>query len=128
MPDAQTLLLTYLRLAAVAFERRKPYQRDRFLVLVAVLAEECGRRDLAEACRRRVLQNNPGHMFKRFDSVGDALIDEDFHPYVRRLLREWPYEKAEHVLTHPDVETTEASHFHEAALTDLLGLEMERDR
>jgi hypothetical protein len=127
MPDAAKLLLMYLRLAAVAHERRKPYQCDRLLVLAAVAAEELDRWEFAEACRRRVLENNPGHMLKRFDSMAEALADDDFQPYLRRLLREWPYEKAEHVLAHPDVETTEASHFSEAALTALLGLEMERD-
>lgn len=124
MPDAATLLLMYLRLAAVAHERHRPYQRDKFLVLVAAVAQELGRSDLAEVCRRRVLENNPGHMLKHSGSIGEALADEDFQPYMRRLLREWPYEKAEHVLAHPDVETTEASHFNEAALTDLLDLQV----
>ena len=91
-------LILYLRLAQAFKNRMQPSDRDRALVLAGVKA--CGLRMLPVAgfCRQLILQNNHGHMVRKWDTFDEALDDGDFLHFLRQLNRKLPVERAETLL------------------------------
>lgn len=98
MSTACQPLIVYLELARAAELRRRPYERDRLLVLAAVAACRAGQTEVAEFCRHKVLANNPGHVLANYEDVVAALADERFDEVFKRHERAFPLERAEHML------------------------------
>ena len=95
-------LLNYLQLAAVSSRKQQPFGRDRLLVLAAAAACECGLLEVAERCRSLVQANNPQHLIARYDSVPDALRDDEFQPLLKHLRQLCPPEQAEFLVENQD--------------------------
>jgi len=99
MPTAQEILSVYLQLARVSQRRRKAMARDRFLVLASMVAVDLELWDVADLCRRRILDHNPGHLVRRFESMRDAVGNEDYETLVTQLWRKYPFERLEYLLS-----------------------------
>jgi hypothetical protein len=91
-------LALYLRLAHVYKSRMQLPDRDRCLVLAASCAGLLKLKPVAKFCRAMVLQNNPGHMLRRWETMDEALQDDDFHVFLKQLGRRFPVEKGESIL------------------------------
>ncbi len=104
MPGTIHELATFLHLAQTFWRQKKMSDRDRLLVLGGSLASESGLSRIAAYCRQLVLQNNHGHMIRRWDSFAQALGDEDFMHFLRQLRRRFPLEKAESILSSFDIQ------------------------
>lgn len=87
-------MAAYLKLAQAYRSRSLLPDRDRALLLAAVNASLLQMHPLAELCRKMILQNNPGHMLRKFESVAEATKDSDFHAFAKQIRRKIPYEKA----------------------------------
>lgn len=98
MSTACEPLILYLELARAAELRRRPFERDRLLVLAAVAASRSGQESLAAFCRHKVLSSNPGHALAKSFDVASALREESFRRVLSRLERAFPRERAEHML------------------------------
>lgn len=99
MPTTQEILSVYLQLAGVSQRRRKAMARDRFLVLASMVAVDLELWEIADLCRRRILDHNPGHLVRRFESMRDAVDDEDYEALVTQLWRKYPFERLEYLLS-----------------------------
>lgn len=88
----------YAELALIAAQRRQMFGRDRFLLLAGVAATRAGWADVASRCRELIVSHAPQHLIGRYASFADALRDEDFAPFLRRMARFCPPERAEHLL------------------------------
>ena len=98
MKDEIDQLATFLYLANANWKMLQMSDRDRLLVLCAVQAADLGFPSIAAFCRQLVLKNNQGHMLRRWDSVEEALEDEDFHTFLKQVRRRFPVERAETML------------------------------
>jgi hypothetical protein len=92
------LLGLYLHLARASEQRRRPLVRDKLLLLAGVIAARMELPHIAALCRQRILEHNPGHMVRRWPTLGDALEDDDFLHLLRQAQRRYPLEKAERML------------------------------
>ena len=92
------ILGTYLHLAAQHGKRLLMPDRDRFLVISAVIAQKIGLFRVAAYCRYLILENNPGHMLKRWTTLKLALEDSDFLHFLKQVQRRFPQERAEQLL------------------------------
>ena len=97
-------LATYLHLARAMWKKRLMPDRDRILVLAGVTAVALELYPIANYCRYLILQNNQGHMVRRWATMKIALTDPDFHQFVKQLLRRFPTEKAESMLKEHGIE------------------------
>ena len=88
-------LILFLRLAQAFNDRLLLPDRDRALVLAACCAELNQMPPVAEFCRQLILQNNRGHMVRKWNSMGDALQNADFVHFLRQIQRKLPVEAAE---------------------------------
>jgi hypothetical protein len=122
----------YLHLARASQQRQRPLVRDKMLVLAGAVAAERGLRQVAACCRERVLSHNAGHLVGRYASLEEALGDERFQTYLRKLRRDFPLEKAEHILDSLGIqlagerETYYTDHEYAASLLGLSTEELER--
>ena len=91
-------LIPYLRLARASSDRLQMKQRDQALVMAGVCAAMLKIDRIAHFCRSLILQNNHGHMLKRYESFGDAIVDDNFVTYLRRLREKLDPEKARELL------------------------------
>lgn len=98
MSTAHEPLAMYLHLARASGQRLRPLVRDKMLVLAGAIAAERGLDEVAACCRQRVLGNNAGHLIGRYATFGEALEDDSFQFYLRKLKRDFPLEKVEHIL------------------------------
>lgn len=98
MADNIDHLALYLHLARASELRRRPLVRDKLLVIAAASAVEAGLSRIAALCRQKVLTHNPGHMFRRWNSVEQAADADDFQWFLKQLQRRYPPEKAEQML------------------------------
>jgi hypothetical protein len=98
MSDPIEILAVYLYLAVAAGKRLQMPDRDRLLVISTVNACHCGLPLVAAYCRRLILENNPGHMLRRWSSTEQALKDSDFLHFLKQIQRRFPQEKAETML------------------------------
>lgn len=109
------LLGMYLHLARASERRRRPQVRDRLLVIAASIAEKCQLSRIAAYCRHCVLTNNPGHLIRRWPTIGAALGESDFLHFLKQLQRRYPLEKAEQMMLELNIEM---AHEREAYFTD----------
>lgn len=91
-------LAVYLHLARASAVRQRPLVRDRFLLLAAGEASRLGLADLAEQCRRIIVEHNRGHLLARWGSYRAAAGEPEFQDLLRRTARQFSAEKAEHML------------------------------
>jgi hypothetical protein len=98
MASADATLRVYEALAHWYERQGQAKQRDWFLVLAADRALAAGRPDEAERLRGRLLQTNPHHLLKPFDSFAEALKSPDVEGYVADLRRLYPPDMAEQLL------------------------------
>jgi hypothetical protein len=103
MDDHDAAMLTFVKLAGVSQSREQLGPRDKFLVLAGVAAARAQHPAVAHRCRELVLANNPAHLFKRYDTVEQALEDVEFQAYFKQVSRFCSYEKAEHHLSQLDI-------------------------
>lgn len=95
----ESAMLAYATLAEISQRKQQFPQRDKFLLLTGITACRAGWLEIAARCRALVLDNNPVHLVRRFDSLPDALRSSEFDSFYKQLLRFCPYEKAEHLLS-----------------------------
>jgi hypothetical protein len=105
MDEHDAAMLAFVKLAGVSQSRSQLGPRDKFLVLAGIAADRAGHGAVAERCRELVLANNPSHLLKRYESMPQALADEEFQIYQKQLSRFCSYEKAEHHLSQLDIST-----------------------
>src|SRR5262245_61857021 len=98
MASADQTLRLYEDLAHWYERQGQAKQRDWFLVLAADAALSAGRMDEAERLRGRLLQANPHHLLRPFDSFAEALKSPDVRGYVTDLRRLYPPETAQQLL------------------------------
>ena len=98
MPAPSALLDLYLNLAKVSEDQHRPQHRERFLALAASAAFDAGDASAAEACRSMIVDANPMHTFRRFNSAAEALGATEVAEYIVSLRRLYPFEKAEFLL------------------------------
>ncbi len=55
-------------------------------------------------CRKLVLEHNPQHLIRRWPTMQQALLDEEFLCFLRQLRRRYPQEKAEQLLQSLDID------------------------
>ena len=88
-------LVLYLRLAQAFKQKLKMPDRDRALVLAGTCAAILDMKSIDDFCRKIILQNNHGHMIKRWSSFAEAIRMEDFGIFLKQLRRRFPVERAE---------------------------------
>lgn len=88
-------LVLYLRLAQAFKQKLKMPDRDRALVLAGTCAAILDMKSIDDFCRKIILQNNHGHMIKRWSSFAEAIRMEDFGIFLKQLRRRFPIERAE---------------------------------
>src|SRR4051812_7238868 len=98
MPAPSALLDLYLNLAKLSEEQHRPQHRERFLALAASAANDAGDAGVADACRSMIVDANPMHTFRRFNSAEEALGAVEVAEYILSLRRLYPFEKAEFLL------------------------------
>lgn len=98
MPETCDELALYLHLARASEVRRRPLVRDKLLVLAGKTDLEMRLEPIAEHCRAKVLAHNPGHILRNYATLADALADETFRSFFKRLSQAYPRERAEHML------------------------------
>jgi hypothetical protein len=98
MPNADQKIRTYRELADIYDRQGQAQMRDRFLVLAADTALAAGQAGEAERLRVRLLQFNPHHLLKPYDSFAEAAKSTDVENYLSALRRSHPYERSEHLL------------------------------
>lgn len=95
MPDKLQELVLFLRLAQAFKKRLQMSDRDRALVLAGTYAAMLKMTPVAEFCRKLILQNNHGHMLRKWPTFADAIQESDFITFLRQVRRRLPTEKAE---------------------------------
>lgn len=95
MRDHQTNLFVYLNLARDRKKKLEMSDHARLLVLSAEAACESGLTSISQFCRQQVINNNPGHLIGRFETVNDALADADFQFFLSKIRRRFTIEHAE---------------------------------
>jgi hypothetical protein len=95
----------YLHLARAAELRRQPLVRDRLLFLAGVIAAQIpGLAPIAECCRAKILEHNPGHLVARRPTLSGSLKEPDFDALVVQLARRYGPEQAEQMLVQLGIE------------------------
>ena len=105
MSSAVEQLGLYLHLARAADLRRQPLVRDRLLLLAASIAMGIeGLAPLAEFCRTKILEHNPGHMLGRWPTVAAGLAEPELGSLIVQLARRYGPEQAEQLLVQLGIE------------------------
>jgi hypothetical protein len=122
----------YLHLARASQQRQRPLVRDKMLVLAGAVAAERGLAQVAACCRQRVLSHNAAHLIGHYPAFSDALEDERFQTLLRKLRRDFPLEKVEHMLSSLGIQiagerqTYYTDHEYAASLLGLSSEELDR--
>ncbi len=95
MPDPMKEMILFLRLAQAFKNRLQMSDRDRALVLAGTYASMMQMVPVAEFCRQLILQNNHGHMLRKWPTFADAIQENDFITFLRQVRRRLPTERAE---------------------------------
>ena len=98
MAEADRLLGMYLHLARASKMRQQPLVRAKLLVLAGVQAQEMGLDQISALCRHRILAQNPRHLVRRWQTIGEALAMEPFQTHLKQLRRRYSREKVEHMI------------------------------
>ena len=72
--------------------------RDRLLIISGFIAARMKLPRISDHCRKLILENNPGHMIRKWDSFESAITDSDFQHFLKQMQRRFPQEKAETLL------------------------------
>ena len=80
-------LVLYLRLAQAFKNKLQMPDRDRALVLAGTCAAILEMKCIDNFCRKLILQNNHGHMMKRWESFAEAIHQEDFGIFIKQIRR-----------------------------------------
>jgi hypothetical protein len=102
-------------LARASEQRRRPLVRDKLLLLAGVIAARMELSHIAAYCRKRILEHNPGHMVRRWPTLGEAINEDEFLHLLRQVQRRYPLEKAERLLASLGIDM---AHEREAYYTD----------
>jgi len=100
------VLASYLQLARAAKQRKQPLVRDRVLLLAGVIAAQIDLAPIAAACREQILAHNPRHLVSHWQTIGEALDEEDFQALVNQLSTRYGPERVEQLVQ--QLETSEA--------------------
>lgn len=92
------LLGIYLHLARAAAQRQRPLVRDRLLFLAAAISADLRLPAVAACCRAKVLENNPGHLLKRWNTIEEATDSDDFIALRRQLVKKYSPERVEQLM------------------------------
>ena len=95
MLDPFQELIIYLRIAQAFKNRLQMSDRDRALVMAATCASVLQMHSIANFCRRLILQNNQGHMLRKYGTFAEALEDCDFGVFVKQVRKKLSPEAAE---------------------------------
>ncbi len=95
-------MILFLRLAQAFKNRLQMSDRDRALVLAGTYAAMMQLTPVAEFCRKLILQNNQGHMLRKWPAFADAIQEDDFITFLRQVRRRLPTERAEVLLEELD--------------------------
>lgn len=68
------------------------------LVLAGVEAANLCLKRLENHCRIEILNNNPRHLIGKWETIGEALLDDEFLAFLKNLRRKYPVERAERLL------------------------------
>lgn len=98
MVDHLQELVLFLRLAQAFKNRLQMSDRDRALVLAGTYAAMLQMKPVAEFCRTVILQNNHGHMLRKWPTFGQAIEEPDFGTFLKQVRRRFPTERAEILL------------------------------
>lgn len=93
--DPSRELVIFAKLAQAFKSRLMMQDRDRALVMAGVCASIMHMNEIASFCHQLILQNNRGHMLKRYQSFEEALTAEDFVTFLKQVRRKLPTERAE---------------------------------
>lgn len=106
MIEPRKELILFLRLAQAFRDRRKMSDRDRALVIAGTCASLLQLKTVANFCRALILQNNHGHMMKRWPTFTEAVEDQDFVVFLKNVRRKLSPEIAESKLVELEYECT----------------------
>ncbi len=98
MPDVLREIVLYLRLAQAFGKRLQMLDRDRALLLAGSFASLRELSPISAFCRHLILQNNHGHMIRKWESFEQAIESADYQALLKQVLRRFPVEKAETTL------------------------------
>jgi hypothetical protein len=101
--DHESAMLAFATLADLAQAKRQFFPRDKFLILAGAAACRAGCLEVAARCRELVALHNPAHLLNGYDSLPDALRDDEFQAFLKQLLKFCSYERAEHLLQHLNI-------------------------
>ena len=95
MLDPFQELILYLRIAQAFKDRLQLSDRDRALVMAGTCASVLQMSSIANCCRKLILQNNHGHMLRKYETFGQALEDSDFGVFVKQVRKKLSPESAQ---------------------------------
>lgn len=101
-------VLDYLLLAEAAGTRERPFVRNRILSAALMVAWKANKPATAEACRRSIIAQNPGHLLNHWTNVADAVVDHEFILLAEAMARKYPIERVEQLLRTLGIELTSA--------------------
>lgn len=101
-------VLDYLLLAEAAGTRERPFVRNRILSAALMVAWKANKPATAEACRRSIIAQNPGHLLNHWANVADAVVDDEFILLAEAMGRKYPVERVEQLLQTLGIERTSA--------------------
>ena len=93
--DPTRELIIFARLSQAFKSRLMMQDRDRALIMVGVCSSMLQMHEIANFCQQLILQNNRGHMLKRYENFEEALTCEDFVTFLKQVRRKLPTERAE---------------------------------
>lgn len=91
-------MLTFLRLALISAEKKQSLGCDRFLTLGAIESAFGDYFEISQRCRQMILESAPKHIFSQYPDVENALMDEDFDPFLKQARKFCSLEKGELLL------------------------------
>jgi hypothetical protein len=92
------LLGKYLHLARASERRHRPHVTDRIFFLAGITAARLRLNQVSAYCRFRILEHNPHHLIRKWESFHVAEPDEEFLHLLKQIHRRYPFERVEHLL------------------------------
>lgn len=102
MADSIEQMIIYLKLSRAYRLQSRLSDRDRALMLAGINAEILQLSPVAALCRQLILQNNPGHILRKYPSFAEAMEDEDFQFFANQVAKKIPVEKVKILLAELD--------------------------
>ena len=88
-------LILYLRVAQAFKDRLQMPDRDRALLMAGACAHVLNMPEIANFCQKLILQNNQGHMVRKYKDFAAACDDSDFGTLLKSVRRKLGPEQAE---------------------------------